>query len=313
MVEAVPRVTKSPLVSIVAEGGGLRGAYVLGVMEALYKYFGLKRVDLLTGSSASIGTLVCYCSGQLFGDSGDITPAQKVWIEGVARSEFLSVKNILRGKPLMDIEYLIDHLFKKEIPLDVERVKSSRMRLIVPLTNTATGKTEYFDNYSGVDIFTLLKACMAAPIINNRTIQIGNQHYVDGAFSDAFPIDVEGVRDSQKIIIITKKEYRNPKDMRNNIFPLFARGFGASSSLYETLVKKEADYTRRRKQIDCLGRNGDIVLMPSVQFSKLGNTKENLTTSIRSGYEDTIKNEKLAKFIQALHASEKSAFYFGSD
>ena len=183
--------------SIVAEGGGMRGAYALGAIDALYSHFGLKSVDYMTGSSASAATLAYYAAGQFY-------PGYYIWSNELPSPKFLSFRNILKCRPFFDIDYLVDEVFKKRIPLNENKVKASRMRLIVPLTNAETGDAEYFNNRTKFDFFEILRAAMAMPFAYNHTVKIGEKAYLDGALTDPLPINIPQIRESRKIIILTK-------------------------------------------------------------------------------------------------------------
>jgi len=76
--------------SIVAEGGGMRGAYTLGVMDALYSHFGLKKVDYVAGSFAGTGTLAYYVAGQFY-------PGYYIWTRHVTNPRMISIKNIAKN------------------------------------------------------------------------------------------------------------------------------------------------------------------------------------------------------------------------
>ena len=142
--------------SIIAEGGGMRGAYALGAIDALYSHFGLKKIDYATGSSGSIATLSYYIAGQFY-------PGYNIWSNELPHHRFLSLRNILKGYPMLDIDYLIDEIFKKKISLNKKKVNESKAKLFVPLTNTKTGEAEYFNNKTDADFFEILRATMAAP------------------------------------------------------------------------------------------------------------------------------------------------------
>ena len=190
--------------SIIAEGGAMRGAYVLGVIDALYSYFGLKHVDSLTGSSASASTLSYYASDQFY-------PGYYIWTGEATNPRFLSIGNLFKGRPFLDIDYMVDEVFKKKIPLDPDKINKSKMHLVIPLTNAKTGKAEYFDSKTNEDIFEILRAAMAAPFVYGKFVKIRSKVYFDGSFSDPFPIDIPRIKDSRKIIILTKPSNNSKK------------------------------------------------------------------------------------------------------
>lgn len=104
-------------ISIIAEGGGMRGTYSLGAINALYSYFGLKKVDYVTGSSAGIAPLAYYTAGQFYS-------SYRIYKREISNHKPLSLKNVFRGLPILDVDYLIDEIFKKIIPLNEKKLKN---------------------------------------------------------------------------------------------------------------------------------------------------------------------------------------------
>ena len=110
--------------SLVVEGGGMRVAYSLGALGALYSHFGLRQVDYVTGSSSSLGLLAYYTAGQLY-------PGYYAWPKELSNYKLLSLRNLFRGKPIIDVDYLIDEIYKKKIPLSEKKIKASKIKFFV--------------------------------------------------------------------------------------------------------------------------------------------------------------------------------------
>lgn len=278
--------------SIIAEGGALRGAYAAGAVYAIHKHFGLKRVDYVTGSSSSIATLAYYTAGQ-----ADI--GMNIWRNELSNHRFLSFRNMLRGKPFLNVDYLIDEVFKKRIPLDENNVKSSKMKLITPLTNTETGEAEYFDNTSTSDFFEVLRATMAVPYVYDRSVKINGQEYFDGSFSDPLPLGIQEIKDSRKIIILTKPRNGSKNLMSDALMYKFFK-LKFKPSAYNSLKLKSFVYQKRLDEVKELEANGDVVISPSNKISRFDNKAESIKKNIEQGYQDATSNKKLIDLIKSL-------------
>jgi len=92
---------------IVAEGGGLRASYGVGVVKALIEEFHITSVDIAIATSGSAGTLAYYVAQQF--DS-----IINIWTNLLSTWRFLSLRNILLGNPILNIDYLIDVVFKQQ-------------------------------------------------------------------------------------------------------------------------------------------------------------------------------------------------------
>ena len=287
--------------SIVAEGGGMRGAYAAGAIYALYSYFGLKKVDYATGSSASIGTLAYYTSGQT-------NIGMHIWPKFAPEKKFMSLRNIFAGHPILNVDYMIDEVFKKYIPLDKNKIKNSKTKFIVPLTNADNGQAEYFDNKTKMDFFEILKAAMAAPFAYGKEIKINGSYYIDGSFSDPLPIDISPITDSRKIIILTKRECDVENFKAEKILSYIMK-WKLKPHLHRAIKDSYAVYKEKIEKIKALERGGDFVIIPSQKMSRFDNRRKTILESIGRGYKNTISNNKLAEFVTNLKDSNKK-YYF---
>lgn len=288
--------------SIIAEGGGMRGAYALGAIDALYSYFGLKNVDYVTGSSASSGTLAYYTTCQLY-------PGYYIWTKELPNHRFLSLWNVFKGHPFLDVDYLIDEIFKKRIPLNVKKVKTSRTRFIIPVTNAKTGKVKYFDNRTNFDFFKVLKAAMAVPFAYGKTVKIGNSFYFDGTPSDPLPIDFPGIKQSRKIIILTKTEKDSKQGGIEKPLSTILK-WKLELGVYKALQNSQIIYQKRMEQVKNLETKGDIVIRSSKHIPRFDNKIKTLKTSIKQGYKDTISHKKLSQLMKNLKENRKYRYCF---
>jgi len=280
---------------IVAEGGGLRASYGVGVVRALIENFRITSVDLAVATSGSAGTLAYYVAQQ----SDSII---NVWTNLLSTWKFLSFRNVLFGNPLLNVDYLIDVVFKQQDRLNVETLKCQPTELFIPVTNYRTGEAKYFSNHDDVDFFEVLRATKAAEISYGRPVKIAGQEYVDGALS--VPIGITKAIDAgaTDIIVIStnpKGFIRSRSILERFTTGLFARGFPeglrqAIESYPKTynsildIIKSEMELNERH-----------VVLMQpesKIATGTLGNSRQNLMLTIEQGYTDACRYERLNSF-----------------
>jgi predicted patatin/cPLA2 family phospholipase len=280
---------------IVAEGGGLRASYGVGVVKALIEEFHITSVDIAIATSGSAGTLAYYVAQQF--DS--IT---NIWTNLLSTWRFLSLRNILLGNPLLNIDYLIDVVFKRQDRLNVEVLKSQPTKLFVPVTNYQTGKERYFSNHDDVDFFEVLRATKAAELSYGRPVKIDGQEYVDGALS--VPIGITKAIDAgaTDIIVISpnpKGFIRSRSILERSIMGIFARGF--PKGLRQKIESHPETYNSIcdiiRKEMELNDRNIVLIQPESkIATATLGNSRKNLLRTIEQGYADTCRCEELNSF-----------------
>src|ERR1700690_2672994 len=114
--------------AIVCSGGGMRSAHGAGFLCALGTMLNITSPDVIVGTSGNAANSFYFIAGQY-----DFLKA--AWTGGnLSTSKFIS---LLRPTRVIDIDYLIDIVFKKELPLDTEALAHSPIEYYVPLTNAA--------------------------------------------------------------------------------------------------------------------------------------------------------------------------------
>jgi predicted patatin/cPLA2 family phospholipase len=280
---------------IVAEGGGLRASYVVGVVKALIEKFHITSVDIAVATSGSAGTLAYYVARQF--DS-----IINIWTNLLSTWKFLSFRNVLFGNPVLNIDYLIDVVFKQQDRLNVESLKCQPTELFIPVTNYRTGEAKYFSNYDDVDIFEVLRAAKAAEISYGRPVNIAGQEYVDGALSAPIGITKAIDAGATDIIVISpnpKGFIRSRSILERFTTGLFARGF--PKSLRQTIEEHPETYNAIldiiKREIEIKERHVVLIQPESkIATGTLGNSRGNLMLTIERGYADACRYEELNSF-----------------
>ncbi|UCD56588.1 MAG: patatin family protein [Candidatus Hydrogenedentota bacterium] len=280
---------------IVAEGGGLRASYGVGVVRALIEKFHITSVDIAVATSGSAGTLAYYVAQQF--DS-----LVNIWTNLLTTWRFLSLRNLLLGNSVLNIDYLIDVVFKQQDKLDVETLKRQPTELFIPVTNYRTGEAQYFSNYDDVDFFEVLRATKAAEISYGRPVEIAGQEYVDGALSAPIGITKAIDAGATDIIVISpnpKGFIRSRSIMERFTTGLFARRF--PKSLRQTIEEHPETYNLNldiiKREIEMNERHVVLIQPESkIATGTLGNSREKLMLTIEQGYADACRHEELNSF-----------------
>lgn len=181
--------------AIVLSGGGMTCSYSAGFLSALVYEHGFKDPDIIIAGSGSSGAAAYYTAGQY-------ASLTNVWTKRLSSKKFI---NILRIKRIIDIDYLIDEVFKVQEPLKIEKVLQSKIKLLIPATNTETGELEYFSNDGSVDIYEAMRASKAMPILFGKKINIKGQTYYDTALSSSTKLHIRKALElgATHIIVVT--------------------------------------------------------------------------------------------------------------
>src|SRR6266478_8181743 len=104
--------------ALIVEGGAMRGAWAAGVLAFLHEHE-RQQYDLVYAASSGA------CSAAYF-VAGMWEPALTIWRKLASRA--VRKTNFLRRKPIIDLAYLVDHVFRQDVPLSIEALQKAPTR-----------------------------------------------------------------------------------------------------------------------------------------------------------------------------------------
>lgn len=181
--------------ALVFGGGGMYGAYDLGVLSVLASEK-LKINTIYTGSSG------VFASSYFV--AGQIHEYIDVWrkIDG---KNFINFWNLLKGKRVLDLDFLIKDIETGQFGLSLEAITSSNTKLVYPLTMYPTGQAVYpTANSHQEGIIKLMKAS-AALFPFHPPVTIDSNQYIDGTLGDPMPVERAISDGHDEIIVVLNK------------------------------------------------------------------------------------------------------------
>lgn len=155
----------------------MRGAWAAGVLAFLHQH-GLHQYDRVYAASSGA------CSAAYF-VAGMWQPGLTIWREHA--SKVVRKINFLRHKPVIDLAYLVDHVFRRHVPLSIEALQKAPTRFYIVLTDCHTGKPVYF-HARDERVFDALRATSSMPLATRGFDYVDGHPYADGGVSDPIPI-----------------------------------------------------------------------------------------------------------------------------
>ena len=156
----------------------MKAAYANGVLSA-FEEAGHTKFDAVYGTSAG-GALAAWFS------AGQARFAEATWEYAVDR-RILSFRRFLRLRgPLLDHETLLDVVYAKEHPLDLDALRRAAHPVVVTAADVATGQVVYQD-LRQADVLSWLKATGRLPFASGPPVSLGGRLYLDGGILDPIP------------------------------------------------------------------------------------------------------------------------------
>lgn len=167
-------------IGLVVQGGGMRGIYSMAVLAELERRGWTDRFDHVAGTSAGAINGAYFLAGQAAG-------AVDVYPNCLADSRFIDPRRFWK---VVEVDLLFDRLLPRHHPLDLEAVRTSDGVLHVGLTERSTARVRFVssrDEYR--DLWRVLRATSALPVLYNRTVRVGDARYLDGGMVDPVPLE----------------------------------------------------------------------------------------------------------------------------
>jgi predicted patatin/cPLA2 family phospholipase len=169
--------------ALVIEGGGMRGVVAAGMVTALQELGIRDQLDLVVGTSAGAMAGAFYLAGQpRMGTS--------LYYEDLIGRDWLDYRRVLRRRPIISLDYLIDTLMTSRKVLDCERVLGSDIPLYAVATRTGSYESEVLGDFaSAEELLHALRASARIPIAAGGPVEVGEARYLDGSVAESIPVD----------------------------------------------------------------------------------------------------------------------------
>lgn len=264
-------------VSLVLEGGGMRGVFTSGVLDAFMEenmYF-----PYIIGVSAGACNALSYLSRQS-------DRSRHINVTYASDPRYIDVKNIFKGKGMFNMDFLFREIADHLVPFDYEAFNQASERFVVPSTDCLTGQPVYFEKHETDKIIAAVQASSSLPLVG-IPVELEDYTLLDGGIVDPIPLG-KAMDDGYKkhVLILTRpKGYRKKPFRLKYTSKLLYRKY---PNLVEALLNRHVVYNQTMDMIDRLEANGDIyVIRPQAheQVKRAEKDPETLNALHQAGYD----------------------------
>lgn len=269
---------------IVMSGGAMNCAYGAGFLVAL-SHYALPKNTTIIAASGNAGNATYFASGQV--DIG-----REFWVEKLSGNKLIN----FRRRKMLDIDYLVDELFKKIFPIDLGQLRQSSLELLVPAICYETAQVKYFSSKdTQLNWFEVLRAAKALPLVYGKKVEIGGVHYFDTPYSSSWDVHIQKALEigaTHLMIVDLNKFY--PNKTYRVIGEYIARNFFFSNdNMYHPVhMQNRADY---QQDIE-----NNIYIRPKFLLDNLETDREQIAKLWDAGYADTMNNQHLKNMLKNL-------------
>lgn len=268
-------------VALVIEGGGMRGVVSAGMTAAIEQLGFTDAFDEVHGASAGAFNAAFLIAGQASYLAG-------LYQHGFGNPRFVSVRRVLRGRSLFDMDYVVNEVWRTQRPLHTERILQSAIELHCTATDVETAAiadlTELRDD---AEIRTAMLASARLPWLSGAPVPFRGRMLFDATLAEAVPVHVARRTATDMLVLQTRPHGITHTPLSSSIANLTDRYLvkfnpalvelrRTRSARYDALI---GELARQSRDVDASPRVG--VIRPPAGSPMIGQM-ENRTAAMAS-------------------------------
>jgi predicted patatin/cPLA2 family phospholipase len=263
-------------IGLVLEGGGMRGVFTAGVLDAFMKH----ELEFPYVVAVSAGA----CNGLSY-ISRQPRRARYSNIDMLQKYDYISLKSLLTQGSIFDPNILYERFPNEIVPFDYEAYRANPTIYEMVTTNCLTGRAEYLSEKLDAQRMTaIVKASSSLPYVAQITYVDGIP-MLDGGIVDSIPV-VRAIDKgySPNVVVLTRNRGYRSTEPDIKVPKLF---YGDYPRLRVALSRRVEEYN---KQLDLIERMEDwgevICIRPERQMEvdRLCRDVEKLETLYEEGF-----------------------------
>lgn len=263
--------------SLVLEGGGMRGVFTCGVLDALMDR-GI-RFPYTVGVSAGACNGLSYMSGQR-------GRAKYSNIDLLEKHHYIGFKHLLLKGNIMDFDLLFNEFPNRIIPYDYGAYAHAEGRFEMVTTDCITGKACYYEEKNDPKrIIDIVKASSSLPYVCPKA-EVDGRKMLDGGIGDSIP--VERARElgyDRSVVVLTRNRgYRKP-DKPSFVPPFFYCRYPA---LRKAIRMRNMMYNKQIAIVEELESKGEVVVIRPerpIEVGRMERDTKKLLALYNEGYD----------------------------
>ncbi len=262
---------------LVLEGGGMRGIYTAGVLDAFME--SQITFDGVIGVSAGAIHGCSFVSGQ---KGRSIRYYKKYYRD----KRFMSYWNFFRTGNLVDEKFCYHDLPEVLDPYDYDAFQKSRTEFYVTCTNVETGKAEYIKIEDMKTQIDCMRASASLPYVS-KIVEADGKKLLDGGCADSIPVRAfMDMGFKRNVVVLTREKGYVKKESRSAMARRFFRKYPEFAKALENRPKV---YNEELKEIERLEAAGKIfVIRPSkaLTIGRMSHNGDEIIGTYENGYQD---------------------------
>ena len=250
---------------LVLEGGGMRGVFTSGVLDAFMKHGVYFRYVVAVSAGACNG--MSYISRQP-------RRARLSNIDFLTQYGYIGWRHLLRQGCIFDQELLYDKFPNEYIPFDFDSFFQRSATFEMVTTNCLTGQAEYLteskDRQRSLDI---VRASSSLPYVS-KIVMVDGIPMLDGGIVDSIPV-MRAIETGhpQNVVVLTRNKGYRSKERDRKIPPFVYKKY---PRLRVALSRRVAAYNEQLELVERLEELGKVVCIRPQRPMEVGRMEKDI-------------------------------------
>ncbi len=266
--------------ALVLEGGGMRGYFNAGVMDAFLEENIM--FPYVIGVSAGAANAFSYVSAQFERN-------RKILENYVCEPCYISKRNFFKYGSIMNMDFMFRELPEEYIPIDWDSFKSSKTKFKVGCFDIISGDSKWFENKDMDGDITALRASCSLPIIC-KIVDFKGRKLLDGGLKSPIPIE-KSIQDGNEFHFVVLTQNKGYIKKASNVAPMKIM-YRKYPELVKTLKNRHENYNKQVEICEKLESEGRaIIIRPQKKIcvGRLERDKNKMLDLYFEGKEEALK------------------------
>ncbi|UOZ09316.1 patatin family protein [Amycolatopsis sp. WQ 127309] len=208
--------------ALAIEGGSSRGTYSSGMVLALDELGVTPAFDAVYGSSAGAlngAWLLC----------GRSSTGVRTWWNPVVMRRIINPLHTLRGRAVIDLEYLVHQVYSVLEPMDFPAILANPVTFHPLATDADTGESTdlhpFIDDVDAIKVALAASSCM--PVLAGPPIPLAGRRFVDAGVAEPIPFRTALAQDATDVLVLRTRRMDElpvrPPRVQDVVVPRFLR------------------------------------------------------------------------------------------
>jgi predicted patatin/cPLA2 family phospholipase len=226
-------------VALVLEGGGMRGVVSAGMAAALERLRLTPCFDIVVGSSAGAINGAALLSGVA-------VRAADAYCGPLASRSFVNPLRILRGKPVIDVNDVLEVVTAVEVAGHERVVAASGALHCIAVDVDAAAPVDLCDMDTEQEVWDAILASSRMPWAGGPPVEIGGRRYLDGGMASPIPVAEAIAAGATHVLALQTRPFGVPRRSASRIGDRFiARHLRGLNPALETMYHERIDAYER--------------------------------------------------------------------